>query len=234
MRLRRGDRDLAVSVARTDRRVAEQPHRAPIDRFDDGIYYVDLSRAPMSDINAVMNRLAAAPGVVFDLRGYPRTNHGVLSHLVTHIDDLKGWELIPLVIRPDSGSAPVAWEDTSTWNMPAISVMQPHIGGRVAFLTGPRAASYSESIMALVEHYRLGAIVGVATTGTNGDIAQIMMPTGCSTFFTGRRVTRPDGTRHHLLGIQPTIPASRTLAGLTAGRDEVLEKGVAYVRGASK
>jgi hypothetical protein len=29
----------------------------------------------MTDIDAVMDRLATAPGVVFDLRGYPSTNH---------------------------------------------------------------------------------------------------------------------------------------------------------------
>ncbi len=34
-----------------------------------------------------------------------------------------------------------------------------------------------------------------------------------------------------LLGIQPTIPASRTIAGVIAGR-EILEKALAYVRGA--
>jgi hypothetical protein len=88
--------------------------------------------------------------------------------------------------------------------------------------------------MGLVEHYRLGEIVGSATAGTNGDIAQIAEPTGCTTIFTGRRVTRLDGSRFHLIGVQPTIPVSRTIAGISAGRDEVLERALAHVRGASK
>ncbi|HEY0479692.1 MAG TPA: hypothetical protein VGD37_19365 [Kofleriaceae bacterium] len=33
-----------------------------------GVYYVDLERTAMPEINAVMDRLAAAPGVVFDMR----------------------------------------------------------------------------------------------------------------------------------------------------------------------
>jgi C-terminal processing protease CtpA/Prc len=117
--------------------------------------------------------------------------------------------------------------DTYGWQMPVI---QPHIAGRVAFLTGPRAASYAESVMGLVEHYRLGAIVGAPTAGTNGNIAWITTPSGCRVRFTGMRVTKHDGARHHLVGIQPTIPASRTLAGVLAGRDEILERGLAYVR----
>jgi len=88
--------------------------------------------------------------------------------------------------------------------------------------------------MALVEYYHLGEIVGAATAGTNGDIAQITMPTSCTTYFTGRRVTKPDGSRHHLVGIQPTIPASRTISGVIAGRDEVFERAVAYLRAGTK
>ena len=45
-------------------------------------------------------------------------------------------------------------------------------------------------------------------------------------------MTKHDGSRQHLIGIQPTIPASRTIAGVIAGRDEILEKALAYVRGA--
>jgi C-terminal processing protease CtpA/Prc len=84
--------------------------------------------------------------------------------------------------------------------------------------------------MALVEHYHLGEIIGSTTAGTNGDIAQITLPTGCTTSFTGRRVAKLGGGRHHLVGVQPTIPVSRSIAGVQAGRDEVLEKAFAYVR----
>lgn len=84
--------------------------------------------------------------------------------------------------------------------------------------------------MALIEHYHLGEIVGAATPGTNGDIAQIDLPTGCTTVFTARRVTKPGGAQHHLIGIRPTVPVSRTIAGVRAGRDEVLEAALATLR----
>jgi hypothetical protein len=230
LRLLRDNHDLNLTVKRIGQRVIENPSHLPIERLDDGIYYVDLSRTAMADIDAVVTQLAAAPGVVFDLRGYPRHNHQVLSYILDHPDDLRGWESIPLIVRPDSASTPAGWEDTSTWNMPRLSVRQPHIGGRVAFLTGPGAISSAESFMALVAYHHLGEIVGSATAGTNGDVAQITLPTGCTTWFTGRRVTKPGGGRHHLIGVQPTIPASRSVAGVRAGRDEVLEKALAYVR----
>jgi hypothetical protein len=44
------------------------------------------------------------------------------------------------------------------------------------------------------------------------------------------KVTRLDGRQHHLLGVQPTHPVRRTLAGIRAGRDEELEAAVGLVR----
>jgi C-terminal processing protease CtpA/Prc len=52
--------------------------------------------------------------------------------------------------------------------------------------------------------------------------------------FTGMRVVKSDGSRFHLIGIQPTIPVTPTIAGLAAGRDEVLEAALAYVRHAAR
>jgi C-terminal processing protease CtpA/Prc len=37
---------------------------------------------------------------------------------------------------------------------------------------------------------------------------------------------RHDGSRHHGVGIQPTIPVSRTLKGVAEGRDELLERAI--------
>jgi C-terminal processing protease CtpA/Prc len=166
--------------------------------------------------------------VVFDLRGQPNSNHQILAHLLTQSVDLTKGMSIPHVIRPDHGPASMpAWE-----TFPAMmSPLQPHIGGRVAFLTGAGAASYAESVLGLVDHYHLGKIVGMPTAGTDGNVAEITMPTGCRTSFTPMRVTRTNGEPRHLIGIQPAIPAARTIAGVAAGRDEPLEKALAYVRG---
>ena len=192
------------------------------------IYYVDLARAEMSSIDQMIDKLARARGIVFDLRGYPRSNHAVLSYLLTSPAEISRGMAIPNVIRPDHTRTAVLTWKTSEDQLPA---REPHIRGRVAFLTGPNAISYAETIMAIVEHNKLGVIVGSATAGTNGNVAEVTAPTGCRTRFTGLHVTRPDGARFHLLGIQPTIPASRTIAGVIARRDEVLEKALAYIRG---
>jgi hypothetical protein len=230
LRVRRKDADLDVTVLRSDN-MSEQFSHQSVERLDDGVYYVDLARATNIDINAVMDRLASAPGIVFDVRRRLNGNREVLSHLLTRPDDSNTWLAVPHVIRPDHGSNAMPTWETRGWGLP---MLQPHIGGRVAFLIGPSAISYPESILGLVEHYHLGELVGGATAGTNGNVVEVTEPSGCRTRFTGMRVTKHDGSRQHLIGIQPTIPVSRTVAGVIAGRDEVLEKALAYVRGVSR
>jgi hypothetical protein len=230
MRIRRGGAEQDITVARRDTTLDLFSHPS-IERLDGGIYYVDLARAAAPEIEAAMERLASAPGVVFDLRDRLPDVGRVLSHLLTRPDDAKTWLAVPHVIRPDHQASSISGWQTDGWE---LSVRQPHIAARIAFLVGPQAISYSESVLGLVEHYHLGEIVGSATAGTNGNIAQIAEPSGCTSVFTGMRVTKLDGSQLHLVGFHPTIPASRTIAGVIAGRDEVLEAAVAALRGSSK
>ena len=55
-------------------------------------------------------------------------------------------------------------------------------------------------------------------------------PSALPATFTGMKVTRMDGRQHHLVGVQPTHPVKRTLAGIRAGRDEELEVALDLVR----
>jgi peptidase S41-like protein len=224
--IRRSGRDQPVTVVRTGRTASGFSH-PPLERLDDGVYYVDLRRATLREIDENMDKLSMAPGIVFDVRGYPNNNHDVLSHLLAGPVDLSAGMAIPHVIRPDHvANWATSWR-TESFMMPAH---QPRFTGRVAFMTDARAYSYAESVMRLIEHDKLGEIVGAATAGTNGNMAEIAEPSGCRTSFTAMRVTRIDGQRSHLIGVQPTIAVSPTIAGVLAGRDEVLEKAVSYVR----
>ena len=43
------------------------------------------------------------------------------------------------------------------------------------------------------------------------------------------KVVKHDGSQHHTIGILPTVPCRRTLAGVAAGRDELLEKALELI-----
>jgi len=115
-----------------------------------------------------------------------------------------------------------------------VSPQAPRIAGRIVVLTDGRAISYAESVMGYMADRTLGTIVGSATAGTNGNVASFVTPGGFTIGFTGMRVTRHDGSgQHHLVGVSPDVVATPTLEGLRAGRDEVLERGLAIAREAA-
>jgi len=43
------------------------------------------------------------------------------------------------------------------------------------------------------------------------------------------KVYKHDGSQHHLIGIQPTVPAVRTIQGVREGRDELFEKALEII-----
>ena len=200
-----------------------EPRPERIAQVRPGIFYVDLSRISDDDLNGAIGQLAAADGVVFDMRGYPfLLSQDVLSHLIDK-PVTSNWFNVPIVTRPDRQG----WDWRSEYWFQ--SPLAPRFTGRIAFLIDGRVLSYAESLMGIVEAEHLGALVGGPTGGTNGGIDPVPVAGGYTLRFTGMDVRKKDGSPHHGVGIKPTVPVGRTLAGVIAGRDEVLEKGIEVV-----
>jgi len=194
----------------------------PLAEIHPGIFYVDLRRATDDDFRNALLHLAVARGIVFDLRGHPRISKTFLQHLTDQPLDSPHWD-VPVTVALDGT---ITWH-RSHWTLRPAA---PRLRGKLAFLTNGAAISYAETLLGIVEHYGLGDIVGSPTGGTNGNTAWLHLPGGYAIRWTCMRVLKQDGTRHHGVGIQPTVPVSPTLAGVRAGRDEALEKAVEVVK----
>ncbi|MGB5162307.1 MAG: S41 family peptidase [Thermoanaerobaculia bacterium] len=233
--LSRGDRNekvtLDIEAVSGERRevvlVRDRLYRSPsaaagrsIRLVGDGIFYLDLHRLTDSAFEKALPKLVQADGLIFDMREHPTgTADLVIQHLIDRPVDSAQWN-VPVLWRPE----PVeSYFHTFGWS---LEPGQPNLGARAIFLTGPRAASYAETILAIVEHYGLGEIVGEPTGGTNGNVNYSRLPGGFTLAWTGMRVRKHDGSAHHGVGILPTVPASPTIAGIAAGRDEILERAI--------
>jgi C-terminal processing protease CtpA/Prc len=219
--LERGTGRLEVEVERNFQRLVTEPELPSVQALENNVFYVDLDRATWQEIQPLLESIAKARGVIFDLRGYPKGNHAVLSHLLTSDDTSDAWMQVPHVIYPDQ-EKPVEPQRLG-WRLPA---RKPHFEGQAVFITDGRAISYAESFLSFVEHYKLAEIVGQPTAGTNGNINPFMLPGNFRVIWTGMKVLKHDGSRHHLIGIQPTVPAKRTIRGVREGRDELFEKAL--------
>jgi hypothetical protein len=208
---------------------AQQPSHEkrpdPVGRLEDGIWYVDLTRAKFQQIQAAMSSLKTAAAVVFDVRGYP-TDAGarMLPYLIDGAENDR-WMHVAKVVGPFGRIA--GWQSVG-WN---VQPSPERLAAKSIFLTDARAISYAESVMGYIGDRKLAAIVGSTTAGTNGNVTVFTVPGGFRIAFTGMRVTRHDGrSSFHLAGVKPDVEVEPTIAGIRAGRDEVLERAVALVR----
>lgn len=223
--LDREGRTVSCDVDRTFSGRLEEERPDSIAMIQPDIYYVDLGRAEIGAIQEHMESLAQAKGVIFDLRGYPKGNHAILQHLTDEPIQSAYWQ-VPQIIYPDQKEL-VGYDTSGRWT---LFPSEPRITGRIVFLTSGRAISYAESVMGIVEHYKLGEIVGQPTAGANGNINPFQLPGGYNITWTGMRVIKHDDSQHHLIGIQPTIPLERTLEGVREGRDEYIERALDIIQ----
>jgi C-terminal processing protease CtpA/Prc len=209
---------------RTEPLLESRPER--VSRLVDGILYVDLTRVSYEDLLPRIEELAQARGLIFDMRGYPKGGaEEVLSHLSSEPLQSAIW-MVPRTVYPDRVD-PAGYDTSGRWN---LLPRAPRFQGKLVFLTHAGAISYAESVMGIVEHYHLGEIVGQPTAGTNGNVNQLLLPGGYAISWTGMRVLKHDGSQHHLIGIQPTVPVERRIAAVRAGRDEYLEQALSLLR----
>jgi C-terminal processing protease CtpA/Prc len=213
-----------VTLARSGTPLQADRKRPPeLHEVRPGVFYVDVTRLSQEQFDEALSRLAAAKSLVFDVRGYPTVAPKWLTHLSPKPLQSALWN-IPRQHRP--GHTDVEWM-TDRWNLrPA----EPQLTTHRVFLTDGSAISYAESLMGIVEAYRLGEIVGEPTAGTNGNICLVNLPLGYRMVFTGMKVLKHDGSRHHGVGVQPTVSVAQTIEGIRQGRDEQLERALALLR----
>ena len=198
-----------------------------VNEVEPGIFYLDFNRITNEQFTEALPKLASAKGIVFDFRGYPR---GIgpdtyFPHIIDAPVVSPQWHT-PVVWRPDRAN--LEFVRGGEWH---LSPSEPYLKAKKVFIIDGRCISYAESCLGIIEHYKLGELVGEATAGTNGNTNPFTLPGGYRVNWTGMKVLKHDGSRHHGIGIIPTIPVSRTIKGVTAGRDEFLDKAMEIVRG---
>jgi C-terminal processing protease CtpA/Prc len=195
-----------------------------VAELEPGIVYVDLDRVDQKEFEAAIPRIEKAKGIIFDMRGYPgQPGIGALAHLTDSPIRSARWN-IPAPTMPDRLDVPFL---ESGWPVPP---QKPYFAAKRAFLIDGRAISYAETVMGIVEHFKLGEIVGEPTAGTNGNVNPFKLPGGYTISWTGMKVLKHDGSQHHGIGIRPTVPASRTRKGVAEGKDELLLKAIEVVK----
>lgn len=180
----------------------------------DSIYY--LNNYPCEE-NGVMDKLVHAKGIIINNLASENALD-FIAHIVKEPVRCAKW-YIPINTYPDRLST--FYDTSGRWN---IEPKQPYFKAKLIFLTHPYNVSFGETVLGIVDNYKLGRFVGDATAATNGDANFINLMGGYTIMWTGLKVLKHDGSQHHLIGFKPDFPISRTLKAVDEGRDEYLEK----------
>jgi C-terminal processing protease CtpA/Prc len=228
-----GRREVLATRLASEQVNATPARGGPVYRLiDPHIGYADLARLMPGDVEAMFEAFAASEAIVFDMRGYP---NGTAWSIAPH---LAGSARIPaarfdrLDVRAvDSASGDVGAMRTSTsFTQYLPDPVAPTWRGRSVMLIDERAISQAEHTGLFLRAANGTRFVGTPTTGANGDVTSFGLPGGLRVTFTGQSVRWPDGTQLQRRGLQPDVAAAATIAGIRAGRDEVLEAALAWLR----
>lgn len=178
--------------------------------------------------DSVMASLGPVGALVIDVRdnggGNSTPGYDILRRLATRASGTSR------MYTPLYRAAPRAWGVSPSWYRLTGDSITPHPTIHhtmpVAVLIGPMTFSAAEDFAAAFDQMDRGPLVGEATGGNTGQPIFFRLPGGGSAQVRTKHDTYADGTEFLGIGIQPDLPVARTIAGIRAGRDEVLEAAV--------
>jgi hypothetical protein len=201
-------------------------HDRPGDTYQvlsNKVAYVKLSTIELKDVENLVKRARGKAGLVIDIRNYP-------SAFVV-------FELGQRLVTKSTRFASFTHGDLGNpgvfvWGkVLSLDPATPAFSGKVAILVDEITQSQAEYTAMALRVSEKAMVVGSTTAGADGNVSNIRLPGRLRTMISGIGVFYPDGSPTQRIGILPDIEAKPTIAGVRAGRDEVLEAALTYILG---
>lgn len=191
--------------------------------LSDQVGYLKLSSVKAADAEKYVKNAKGTKGLIIDIRNYP-------SEFVV-------FALGSLLVEKETAFARFTNGDASNpgafhWTEPiSLSPRQPHYSGKVIILVDETSQSQAEYTCMAFRSAPGAKVVGSTTAGADGNISPIPLPGGLRSMISGIGVFYPDKKPTQRIGIVADVEVKPTLAGIRAGRDEVLEEAVRQILG---
>lgn len=185
------------------------------------IGYINLNQVSPEDVETLKLEFQQTNGIVIDAREYPRT---------FVVKTLGGWFV--------SERTPIAKFTAFNINNPgeitnlAIDYIEPqehNYSNPVVVLVNENSLSQPEYTAQAFRAANNVTIMGRPTDGSDGNVTRIILPGKIYTRFSGMGVFYPDGKPTQRIGIIPDIRIDRTIEGIKAGKDEVLDAAIKFL-----
>ena len=227
--IQRGKQELKLKVRRVPTAGQEYVgwiHDLPGPTFrllSKDVAYLKLSSVKSEDVASYVNQAAGTKGLIIDIRNYPS------SFMVFALGTLLADREAPFATFTEgdlSNPGAFHWGETES-----LKPAQPHYGGKVVILVDETSMSQAEYTAMAFRSARGAIVVGSTTSGADGNVSPFALPGDLRTMISGIGVFYPDRTPTQQIGIVPNIKSRPTIAGIRAGRDEVLEDALRQILG---
>ena len=226
IRVQRDKQDIKLRLKRVTVERSNRWHDLPGDTFrllSQDVAYLKLSSVNSADAKHYVESAAGTKGLIIDIRNYP-SNFMVFA-------------LGSLLVAKETQFARFTIGDLSTpgafhWSE-AVSLKpaEPHYAGKIVILVDEVSLSQAEYTSMAFRSAADAVVVGSTTAGADGNVSAIPLPGGLQGAISGIGVFYPDKKPTQRVGIIPDVVVSPTIAGIRAGRDEVLEEGIRQIVG---
>lgn len=194
-----------------------------VQRIDANIGYIHMGALTPDQAETAIPRLADTQAIVFDVRKYPQ---GAIWTLNTYLfPGPRPWAkfLYPLTSAPGYFG--------STLIRTALSGSNPdYYQGQIVILANEATQSHGEYTCMALQATGRSTLIGAHTAGADGNVSYIYLPGKITAVFTGLGVFYPDGRPTQRIGLVPDIKCRPTIEGIRAGRDELLERALHFIR----
>lgn len=231
LRVHRENADLKLTVPRVPANpsdLSSTRHDLPGPTFrllSKDVAYLKLSSVKAADSPRYLQDAAGTRGLIIDIRNYP--SEFVVFALGTHLVENK--TQFALFTGADlSNPGAFYWKDTES-----LTPEAPRYSGKVVILADETSMSSAEYTSMAFRAARGAIVVGSTTSGADGDTSRFPLPGGIRTMISGIGVFYPDKRPTQRIGIVPDVEAKPTVAGIRAGRDEVLEEALRQILGST-
>ncbi len=199
------------------------------------IGYADLDRLTVPMVDAMFEKFKETRAIIFDVRGYPSGTVWSIAPRLTERNSVPAarFERAVLLEPEDEGGdrgLPVTI-DSFVQRLPPTSGWR--YKGQTVMLIDERTISHAEHTGLFLEAANGTKFIGSPTTGANGDVTSFVLPGGIRITFTGQGVRHADGRQLQRIGLVPSVEVRPTVAGIRAGRDEVLERAIQFIQDGS-
>ena len=113
----------------------------------------------------------------------------------------------------------------------SLRPLKPHYSGRVVILVDETTQSQAEYTTMAFRASSNATVIGSITAGADGNVSEFSVPGGLRSMISGIGVFYPDKRPTQRVGIIPDHTVRPTIAGIRAGRDEVLESALREILG---